>query len=235
MANTALSVLQTNALTMADHPTADVTAQNTMKLFINQTLQELYQMSGQRLLQDRGTITTVANQEYVLISGITILVNATFPLDEIVNIYQLSDDIKLIRLDIKEYRRIFADVTSQGGNPTHYARFTDRLYLYPRPSSAIVLYIDCYTLAPNLSAAGDVSLISPKFDEVILSGTVYRWHKYIEPDDSNKILIHKKIYDELKMKFEIELNREEDRIPVARSHINDDYREYATAKSPWGI
>lgn len=236
MANTAFSTLYTNALTIVDHPTTDASAQTTMKLFINQTLQDLYQLSGKRLLQDRGTVSTVANQEFVTLAGITLLVNAgaSFSVDELVNVYQLSDDIKLIRWDMQQYRRFFTDVSSAGGNPTHYARFTDRLYLYPRPASVITLYVDCYVNAPNLSLDADTSLIIPKFDEVILSGAAYRWHKFIEPDDANKILLFKRIYDESKKQLEIELSHEEDRLPVARNHAKRELRPLIWAQSPWG-
>ncbi len=239
MANTALSTLYANALSMADHPSADTTAVTKMKLFINQTLQELYSGPGRRCLEDNGSVATVANQEYVELSNITLVRNTgtSYSVDEISRVYQTTDDITLERWSMQKYRTMAPDVSSYTGNPIAYARWRDRLYLYPRPTSAITLYLDVWVSAIPLTLDADMSLILPKYDEAILSGAVYRWYTFIEPGESTKISVMKGKYDELKAIFERDMEKQPDNIPVVGCH--GEYGSYgdfwrAITKRPWG-
>lgn len=241
MANTAFSVHITNALTMCDRPTTKATDIANIKLFINQTLQDLYKTSARRLLQDIGTIATVASQAYVALANATLAINSGngFSIDEISRIYQTTDDVYLERWTPQQYRAIFPDTSNASGNPTAYARWAnDRLYLYPRPASVINLLIDCWIQCPALSLNGDLSLIPPKFDEVILQGARYRWFQFVEPDDSQKIKTFKSIYDELKKEMELELDRDPDRISISNGHMAEVMGVFdlsRLAKRPAGI
>jgi len=232
MATTFL-VLKQNALEMVDHPITDASALTKMGIFINQTLQEIYALDqGRRLVQDTTTIATVAAQEYVEFATATPVVTATATPDEILNVYQTEDDIQLVRWSMDQYREFFPDVTNANGNPTHYARWRDRLYLYPRPDSAINLLLDIWVYPVALSADGDTPLLEIKYDEWILMGAAFRWMRLIDPDDSTKIGTFKALYDDLTRKYGEDLNREPSRKPVLRSHsdsgVNSRTRDFVS-------
>ena len=219
MAATTFLNLKLNALKMVDHPVSDSVGLDRMGVFINQTLNEIYSMDeGRRFVEDTLTLATVASTEYVAFSTGTPALNTTGMPDEIRSVYQTTDDIYLKRWTMAEYRKNFPDVSTASGNPTHYARWRDRLYLYPRPSGAINLLLDIWVSMPDLAADGNQSLLDKKYDEWILAGAAYRWVRMIEPDDSTKIASFKAIYDELTAKFGYDLTREPSREPMLGSH-----------------
>jgi len=218
MANTSFLTLKQNALKIVDHSISDTAALSIMGTFINQTIQEIANSpQGRKLVEDYGTVSTVADQEYVELSNLTGTRFSGYAIDEISKVYQKEDDIDLDRITIQQYRYEFPDPSVESGNPYLYARWAERLYLRSRPSAVITLYVDFWVVPSVLSADGDACDFAPRFDEWVLTGAAYRWKKTFEAEDQTQVVIAKNAYDEASARFGLALNREPDRRPVAKS------------------
>lgn len=220
MANTAFLALKQTGLQMVNEPDDNTTSLTRMGTFINQSYQEVVAYMGRRVLEDTTTVSTVADQEYVALSSMTPAVNTTSTVDEFSRVYQTTTDNALERWSIQQYRQKVPDVSTAEGTPLAYARWRDRLYLFPRPDAVITLYADIWVVPIALSGDADtmVASLTHKYDEWILAGAVYRWFQFIDPDDPTRSTYFKNIYDELTKRFSSDLKREPDRRPVNKSH-----------------
>ena len=228
---TQLTTLLDNSLRLVDHPITDTNARTRMTICINNALQEIYaDMLASHYdlhMQASGTIATVTNQEYVALSSL-----AAGDVDKVMGVYQISDDIRLSQITRSNYTSKFADVTTESGNPEEYAIWNKRLYLYPRPSSVITLYIDYWKRVGNLSGTTDTPAFEAKYDALIYAKARFWWHSMLEPDDVAKANYLNQQYEILKGKML--QNAYPDREVISRSHNDPEVAEWDFV-SPVGI
>lgn len=180
-----LSTLRTNFLISkadmydANDLTGTASAGDRADRCINQALQKIYSMvSDTRYLEaNPGSLSSVADQEYIELSGIS-------DLRQIKSIVEATNDLKLVRIPFWQYRIWSPDPSNVTGTPTHYARLFNRIYLFPRPTSAITYTVDYEKTISDLSSDSDQAGVPAKYNYWILAEAHYFWQLMIDPSDT---------------------------------------------------
>lgn len=147
------------------------------RLCLNQALHMIYSLiKDSRYLEAYPTtnLSTTANQDYVDLDPEAYL-------DDIDAITETTNDRKLIRKSWSWYRRNYPDPSQVSGEPLYYIRRGNRVYLAPRPSSAIPLTIDFRKLTDDLKLNGDISLLPTRYDYWIIAEAKVIWFEMEDP------------------------------------------------------
>ena len=147
------------------------------RLCINFALHECYKLvKDSRYLESPGpqTISSVANQDYIDLDSIT-------ELDDIESITEATNKLKLTRKSWNWYRRMVPDPSNATGVPGFYIRRNNRVYLTPRPTSAISYIFDFRKFTDDLSDEGQFSLLPSKYDGWIIAEAKVKWSEMEDP------------------------------------------------------
>src|SRR3990167_3898106 len=185
-----LTTLRSRFLRMIDNYNAsDLTGTNSSgdlaDLCINDALQLIYSLVKSTRHMESYVSTSFAStsgQDYIEISGIT-------DLDEVRAIRDTTNDYTLIAMTADQYFRWSPDRSNQTGVPTHYCRIFNRIFLFPRPSSAITYSTEYIKIYARLSADSDQALIPSKFDDWILKEARVLWFMMEDPRQMPPIIV----------------------------------------------
>jgi len=146
---------------------------------INKGLQKIYGIISDTTWLESNPSTSLAStadQDFIELSGIS-------DLDHIKNITDTTNDLRLTRIPFWRYRELVPDPSNATGVPTNYARLFNRIYLTPRPTSAITYTVDYQKNIANLSSDSDRAGIPVKFNYWILAEAHVFWQTMIDPAD----------------------------------------------------
>lgn len=215
-----LTVLRNKFLKLIDNwNSGDLTGTNSAgevaDLCINDGLQLIYaQIKASKFMQAYGSTSLVSTsgQAYIALSAIT-------DMDEIVSLKDTTNRITLIEIQAQEYFRQVPDPAQSTGTPIRYCRIFNRIYLDPRPTSAITYTTEYVKVYPRLAADADQALIDSKYDDWIMKEAHCIWMKMEDPasaglaflvrerDDAREIYIN-----DIMSNFDLKV--------VARSHFS---------------
>lgn len=169
----------------ADDLTGDASSGDLATKSINKALQKMYALiKDSKFLQAYPTtnLVSTSGQDYIELGTVT-------DLDEIASIQDTTNYIKLVKIPWYKYRQLSPDPSVNTGVPTHYARLFNRIYLYPRPSSAITYTTDYIKTYSYLSDDGDLALIPARYNFWIYSEAEVEWYKMQDASAVPKIVI----------------------------------------------
>lgn len=126
--------------------------------------------------------SSVANQDYIDL-------DIEPYLDEIESITDTTNDFKLIRKSWGWYRKNFPNPSQTTGNALYYVRRNNRVYLGPRPTSALNYTVDFVKLVQDLVADGDVPLLPSHYDYWILAEAAYEFYKMEDPASIPEVIV----------------------------------------------
>lgn len=121
------------------------------------------------------SLVSTASQDYI---ELEILSN----LDEIESIMDTSNNIRLLRKSWNFYRKNYPDPSKVNGNPIIYARRNNRIYLAPRPTTAITYTTDFVKLTNDLVNDGDVPLLPTNYDYWVIDEAKVIWAEMEDAD-----------------------------------------------------
>jgi len=124
---------------------------------------------------DTTSLASTAAQDYIELAAIG-------DLDDITNLTETTNNIKLIRIPFYRYRELSPDPSQTSGTPVHYTRLFDRIYLSPRPASAIEYTADYVKIITDLSAGADTALIPAKYNYWIYAESHVFWAIQEDPE-----------------------------------------------------
>lgn len=130
-------------------------------------------------------IATVAGVDYVEL-------DQEAELDDIEAITETTNSRKLVRRSWGWYRRHVPDPSQVTGNPLYYIRRGDRLYLTPRPNSAITLTIDFNKYMGDLKSGDDQPLFPTHYDGWVIAEAMVEWHKMEDPTAVPPLIIEER-------------------------------------------
>lgn len=131
------------------------------------------------------TLISTANQEWLAL-------DIEPQLDEIESIVDLTNDFKLVRKSWAWYKRNFPDSSQTTGTPTYYIRRSDKVYLAPRPASAITYETTYIKNQGDLVLDGDLPLLPTHYDYWIIAEAMVEWAKMEDPKNIPPILIRER-------------------------------------------
>jgi len=179
-----LTTLRTDFLISIDHYNANdltgtASAGDRAVRVINKALQKIYSdiIDSNLMEATPSTIASVSGTDFVTLTGIS-------DLRYIMNVTESVNDVKLIAIPFWKYRQLAPDPSASVGNPTHYARLFNRIYFFPRPSSAITYTFDYVKNLANLSGDSDEAGIPAAFDYWITAEAHVLWQKMMDPGDT---------------------------------------------------
>lgn len=195
MANTTLANLKIGALRRAGN---NYNANDTAKLtlaggIINDVLGTIQAeiKNSHYFLDLANTVNTTASQAYVDLVDTDII--------DILNVYQLSTDLKLTFIPWNKFREIQPDTTAFSGVPDLFYTIKSAvngsgvniysLYFIPTPSSVLAIYYDYVKNIRFTSDTADSSYCAlPNiFDELIYAMFAPRFYRVISPSDTERI------------------------------------------------
>ncbi len=171
-----MSTLRENFLLSIDNYNADdLTGTNSAGdqavRAINQGLQLIYSLIKDSHYMQSNPSTSLAStsgQDFINLSGIS-------DIDEILSLTETVNDVKLTKISFWRYRSANPDPSNATGVPTHYARLFDRIYLFPRPDSAITYVADYHKRIDDLSSTTDRAGVPSKFNYWIFAEARVFW------------------------------------------------------------
>lgn len=141
------------------------------RLCINFALNEIYDLiKDSRYLEAYPTtaLSSIADQDYINLDPETYL-------DDVESILDTTNKFKLVKKTWQWYRRNFPDPANDTGVPVYYVRRNNRLYLAPRPSSALNYTIDFRKFTGDLELNGDYPLIPTRYDRWVVAEAKVFW------------------------------------------------------------
>ena len=194
---TTLSNLRSRFLRLVDSYNAnDLTGVNSSgdiaDLCLNNGLQLIYsQLKASKFLQGYAStsLVSVAAQAYIELSGIS-------DLDEIASMKDTANNISLQWVPPWVYFDDIPDPADDTGTPFQYTRIFNRVYLRPRPTSAITYTTEYIKNYARLSADADQALIPAKYDDWIYKEAKVQWYQHLEPENVGVIGLAIKERDE---------------------------------------
>lgn len=152
---------------------------------INKALQKIYSMVKDEKFMEAypsTSLVSVTNQDYINLSAIS-------DLDDIKSITDTTNLYPLKYIPFWKYREWSPDPSIVTGVPTHYTKLFERVYLYPRPSSAITYTTDFVKIYGDLSNDGDQALLPSKYNYWIYAEAEVEWYKMQDPYNIPQIVI----------------------------------------------
>lgn len=215
---TTLSNLRTRFLKMIDNYNAnDLTGTNSSgeiaDLCINDALQLIYsQIKDSKYMQAySGTLSSVANQAYIELSGIS-------DLDEVASMKDTTNNITLVCIPAHQYFTQVPNPADQTGTPSHYCRIFQRVYLTPRPVSVIAYTTEYVKSYARLSADSDIALIPTKYDDWIYKEARVLWLMMEDISNTQAIAAAKSERDEAREIYINDIMADFDLASVSKSH-----------------
>lgn len=152
---------------------------------INKALQKCYQLiRDSRFMQAYPTTSLVSTsgQDYIDLGAVT-------DLDEIISLQDTTNIVKLVKIPWHKYRTMAPDPSQMTGVPYYYSRLFNRIYLLPRPSSAITYTAEYIKIYSELSADADQALIPSMYNYWIYSEAEVEWYKMQDANNIPQIVL----------------------------------------------
>lgn len=165
-------------------------------------------------------LISTANQDYIELEGLT-------DADEFEAILDTGNNIKLQEKTWYFYRKNYPDPSKVTGVPLIYVRRNNRIYLAPRPTSAIQYTADFVKLTNDLTDDADVPLLPEHYDYWIIAEAMVWWGKMENPGEIPPIFISDR--DDARNKAVNAIMSGYDMDLEAESHWNEGrigYRDY---------
>ena len=155
--------------TISTTDTTNDTSGERARQAINRALQLIYALiKDSKYLEAYPTtaLSSTANQDYIDLDPEAYL-------DDIDSITETTNQkIRLTRRSWSWYRTNYPDPSQAVGDPVYYIRRGNRIYLAPRPSSAVPYTIDFRKIPQELKLGGDVPLIPNSLDFWVVAESV---------------------------------------------------------------
>lgn len=171
-----LATLRARFLKMSDNYNAeDLTGTNSSgelaDICIDEALQTIYSdIKNSRYLDAYAStaLVSVADQSYIELSAIS-------DLDELLALKDTTNQISLIEVPAWKYFQDISDPSISTGTSYRYCRIFNRIYLDPRPTSAITYTTEYKKTYARLSSDSDTALIPSKFNPWIYEEARVKW------------------------------------------------------------
>lgn len=150
-----------------------------VKIWINMAYDDIISRTRWSWLEATETVTTVANQQTLTLSGITDPPQTWGRLYPTTTNLQEPTYLDPMRMNDGLTRRPFD--TSWKGVPQYYTFFGDTITFYPIPDAAYVYTLFYWKGTPELSADGDLPLIPKQWRHVLVYGAL----RYAAEKDRN--------------------------------------------------
>lgn len=155
------------------------------RVCINFALHKIYSLIKDSKYLENFPVTTLASttsQDYIDLDPEAFL-------DDIESITDTTNDYKLIKKSWGWYRRHAPDPSAATGTPIYYIRRGSRVYLTPRPTSAITYTVDFKKLVGDLKLNGDLPLIPTQYDIWIISEAKFEWFVMEDPSSVPQVIV----------------------------------------------
>ena len=128
------------------------------------------------------SFVATASQDYIELDIVPML-------DDVETVTDTDNEEQLIRKSWAWYRRNYPDPTAQTGTPDYYIIRNDRMYLAPRPSSAVNYLVDFRKRTRDLRLNGDIVLIPEQYDGWIIQESKVKWYEMEDPTSVPPLVI----------------------------------------------
>lgn len=217
-----LSVLRSRFLRLIDNYNSnDLSGTNSSgdvaDLCINDALQTIYSLIKSSRHTDAYSLTSLvstADQAFINLSAIS-------NIDEILAIKDTANQTKLRKITPEQYFMRSPDPASNTGRPIEYCRIFNRIYLNPRPTSAITYTTEYKKIYPNLSSDSSVALIPSKYDRWIMAEALVIWLMGEDPNATAAINTAQKERERCERIFMNDIDSHFDEAPQGASHFLD--------------
>lgn len=119
-------------------------------------------------------LSSIADQDYIDL-------DVEPYLDEIESITEPEQNIRLIKKSWSWYRRTLPDPSEASGEPIYYTRRDNRIYLFPRPTSARTYTVDFVKFPKDLDLDNDVPVLPTHYDYWIIAEAKVKWYEMEDP------------------------------------------------------
>lgn len=128
------------------------------------------------------TLTSTADQDFIEL-------DVELLLDEIESLNDEANEYKLTKKTWDWYKENFPNPENQSGTPRFYIRRGDKVYLAPRPTSAIDYTAYFVKLQNDLSLDDDFSLLPTQYDYWVIAEAMVEWAKMEDKNSIPPVLI----------------------------------------------
>lgn len=171
------------------------------------------------------TLSSVAGQDYIDLDPEAFL-------DDIESINDQTHQYPLTQKSWAWYKRTIGDPSQVTGDPLYYIRRNNRVYLTPRPTSAIAYLISFRKLTVDLKLGGDMPLLPVQFDTWIIHEA--RLEHYIMEDPASIPAIVISERDDTRAAGIMSVNTSFDQVRQSGSHFQSDAGDLRGYKRPIG-
>lgn len=229
-----LTVLRNRFLKLIDNYNgSDLSGTNSSgevaDLCLNDGLQTIYAIIKASRHTDAYSSTalvSVANQAYIDLSAIT-------DIDEIVAIMDTTNQWKLTEVSPEWYFRNVPDPSGVTGTAHIYTRIFNRIYLNPRPTSAITYTTQYKKAYPPLTNDSDTALIPSKYDRWIMAEAWVIWLMGEDINAVGAIQIAQAERERCEQRFLNDIFSNFDYVPMSASHfLENENRRWLPYQSP---
>lgn len=230
---TTLTNLRTRFLQMIDNYNAnDLTGTNSTgavaDLCINDALQRIYaQIKESRYMEAYSStaLASTANQAYIALSGIS-------DIDNISSLKDTTNNLTLLEIPLSKYFLEVPNPANQTGVPYRYCRIFDRIYLDPRPTSAITYTAEYVKIYARLAADSDQALIPNKYDDWIYCEARVLWLMMEDPSNTAAIALATSLRDDAREIYINDVMSDFDLVLLSESHWSSNVPTRYEFKTP---
>lgn len=217
------STLKTNLLKLIDQfngtgsttgDTGNNSADDIAGICINQGLQKCYSVTkDSKYLQayPSSLLVSTIGQSYIDLSGIS-------DIDEVAGMQDTVNNRTLTCIPYWRYKLEVPDPSKVTGIPYRYARWFNRIYLDPQPTTAITYQTDYIKNFADLSTGTDRSLLPSKYDYWIISEAKVIWLLMEDPGNNATLLAFKSDRDDARAIAVNDIMSNFDMVPEPLSH-----------------
>ena len=215
-------------LTISSGTTVVDTLGERARVCINLALHKIYSLIKDSKYLDAypvSTLPSVINQDYIDLDPEAFL-------DDIESITDETNQYVLEQKSWGWYKRTVSDPAQITGDPLYYIRRGNRVYITPRPTSAVNYVFSFRKLTVDLKLGGDYSLLPVQYDTWIIHEARVEWYIMEDPSSVPALVISER--DDTRATGIASVNTSFDRVMQSGSHFGDDGGEVRGYKRPIG-
>lgn len=181
----AIDSYNANDLTLSDTDTDQDTLGERIKICLNLSLGVIYSLiKDSKYLEalPKESVMSEANKDFIQLDIVP-------ELDDVEAIMDTTNEQRLVRYSWSWYRTHYPNPANQTGTPEAYIIRSDRLYLAPRPVSALPYTIDFKKLTKDLKLANDIPLLPSNYDGWVIAETKVKFYEMEDPTSVPPLII----------------------------------------------
>lgn len=215
-------------LTISSGTTVVDTLGERARVCINLALHKIYSLIKDSKYLDAypvSTLPSVINQDFIDLDPEAFL-------DDIESMNDEVNDYPLTQKSWSWYKRNVPDPSQTTGNPLYYIRRGNRVYITPRPTSAINYVIAFRKLTVDLKLGGDYSLLPVQYDTWIIHEARVEHYLMEDPSSVPALVIAER--DDTRAAGMASVNTSFDQVRQSGSHFVGDASGMRGYKRPIG-